>query len=353
MISVFQVFKIILGIIISAFILFFVLRFAGSYMDIGESSRQVSIIVSFKKSIEDVYTTGVSTDFEMKDSEILAYKPPYVDTSKVSYVDMDPIPLLLIPGEKFSIYRNEYDTGWWKFYLIEVLPETKILFVPLGNDERVWSVMGNITKFLPSTENTKTKVKFYLGCNKTEPDEYYPIGERNRLLDMVPKFTAFDVEMGPCGDLEYFREKGYRIITISEESTDADFLVSPIDNEIGYVYIKTGDGYEEYIYKNGLDIVALLLGGKRYYDYVNEKFLGELGVAIDVGIRETDLLTGDINLRNRCGAEFSEFRGTLDFIKEELIPELDSMEEENTKEFAYQMRESVEDYKSLERLGCG
>ncbi len=350
MISVFQVFKIILGIIISAFILFFLLRFAGSYMEIGESGRQVSIIVNFKKSIEDVYTTGVSTDFEMKDSEILNYRPPNIETP-VSFFDADPVPLLLIPGEKFSIYRNEYDIGWWKFYFIEVFPETQILFMPLGRDERIWSVMENITKFFPSTENTKTKVKFGVGCNGSD---FWLGWERYQFLErIVPSLKASELEFNPCENLEHFRKKGIKVITISEKSMDADFLVSPIDNEIGYVYIKSGDEYEEHIYKNGLDIVALLLGGKRHYDYVNEKFLRELGVGIDVGIKESNLLIGDINLRNRCGTEFSKFTGTLGFIKEELIPKLDSMKEDDVREFAYHMKESVKNYKDLEILGCG
>ncbi|UCC92120.1 MAG: hypothetical protein JSV39_02575 [Candidatus Aenigmatarchaeota archaeon] len=351
MINVFQIFKIILGVIISAFILFIVLRFAGSYTEIGESSRQVSIMVNFKKSMEDVYTTGISTDFEMKDLKIIAYRPPYIHAD-VSSVDMDPIPLFLVPGEKFSVYRNEYDLEWWKFYFIEVFPETKILFIPSGNDEKIWSVIGNMTKFLPSTENTETKVKFFLGCNKTDPVWLYPLGERNKFLDYwLPRFASveFDI-LGPCEDVE----KDYRVITVSEdESVDADFLVKPLDNGIGHVYIKNGDEQEVYVYKNGLDLVALLLGGKRYLDYLNGKFLKELEVGIDMGIRESNLLRGDMNMRRRCGTELSEFAGILGFIKEELIPKLDSMEEDDLREFNQYLMESSEMYKELNSVGCG
>lgn len=350
MISVFQIFKIILGIIISVFILFLILRFAGSYMEIGESSRQVSIVVNFKKSIDDVYTTGISTDFEMKDSEIIAYRPPYMETG-VSHVDMDPVPILLTPGEKFSVYRNEYDLGWWKFYFIETLPEKNILFVPLEDDENVWSVVGNITKFLPSTENTETKVKFFVGCNKTDPVWFWPLGERNRFLDYwLSRFIAFDVEMGPCENME----EGYEVVTVSQdESVDADFLVTPTDGGVGYVYIKNGNGYEEHIYKNGLDVVALLLGGKRYYDYLNDKFIKQLKVAIDVGIREANLLMGDTDIWQRCGNEFLEFKEILIHIKEELIPEMDSIDDSVAMEFDHYMRESVKKYKELDSLGCG
>ncbi len=355
MISVFQIFKIILGVIISAFILFIVLRFAGSYTEIGESSRQVSIMVNFKKSMEDVYTTGISTDFEMKDLEIIAYRPPYIHAD-VSNVDMDPVPLFLVPGEKFSVYRNEYDLEWWKFYFIEVFPETKILFIPLGNDEKIWSVIGEMAKSMPSTENTQTKVKFFLGCNKTDPVWLYPLGERNKFLDYwLPRFAGAEVDiLGPCDDTENLKREGYRIITVSEdESVEADFLVKPSDDGVGHVYIKNVDGQEEYVYKNGLELVALLLGGKRYLDYLNGKFLKELEVGIDVGIRESNLLRGDVNMQRRCGTELSEFAGILGFIKEELIPKLDSAEEDDLGEFNQYLMESSEIYKELDRAGCG
>jgi hypothetical protein len=349
MISVFQVFKIILGIIISVFILFLVLRFAGSYMMIGETSREVSVIVNFKKSISNVYTTGVPTDFEIKDSEILGYRPPYIETG-VSFVDMDPIPFLTMPGEKFSIYRNEYDSGWWKFYFIEAFPETRVLFIPLGDDEKVWSIMGNITRFFPSTENTATNTKIGLGC---EGSDFWFGWERQRFLDkIIPSLMTTDIDFEVCGNLDYFKKEGYKIITISEESMDADFLVKPIDNEIGYVYIKNGIDKEEYIYKNGLDIVALLLGGKKYYDYINEKFLKELEVGIDIGIKEVEFLRTDQSFRSRCGTEFSKFAGNLNLLKE-LIPEMDSTKEDDLREFAMYMKGSFENYKTLEKLGCG
>lgn len=351
MISVFQIFKIILGIVISAFILFFAVSFAAQYRDIGEAGRQVSLLVSFKKSIENVYTTAVEDDFDIEDAEILAYSSPNLIT-QVSTVNLDPIPIILVKGKKFSVYRNEYDNEWWKFYFIEVLPETKILFIPLNNDEKTWSVIGNITKFFPSTENTETKVKFYVGCNKTDTGEYYPLGERNKFMDLIPSFVAFNVEMAECENPDYFRREGYKIITISDELTDADFLVKPVDDEVGHVYIKTDDGYEEYVYKNGIDVVTLLLGGKKLYNYINDKFNKELGVAIDINVREADLLIGDYNINNRCGQELSVFASTLTLLKE-LIEKTESFDEVTAKEFNYYMRLSSSNYKTLESLGCG
>lgn len=353
MISTFDVFKIILGIIISVFILFALLRFAGSYTEIGESGRQVSVMINLKTSIENVYTTGVSADFETKESEmILGYRPPYIET-KASFVDMDPVPLFLVPSEKLSINRNEYDVGWWKFYFIEALPETNILFVPLGSGGKTLPVAGNITRFLPSTENTHIKTNVGIGCNGTE---FWFGWERYKFIDLIlPRLMATDLSLGTCENAEYFRDKGFRMVTIAEdaeEAKDADFVVNPVDEDTGYVYIKSGEDYEKYIYKNGLDIVALLLGGGRLYNYSNQKFFKELEVAIDISTRESNILMDDPHFSQRCGATLLDFVQTLDLIKD-LIPKAkESAKEEDIVEFVNYMKESEKKYRELDSLGC-
>lgn len=351
MISVFQIFRIILGIIISAFILFIIITFAGTYTEIGESSRQVSVLVSFKKTMENVYTTGIADDFDTEDYEILDYVPPHVMTGVTNFV-VEPVPLLLVPGQEFSITRNVYDTYWWKFYFVEVMPETKIMFIPLKNEERVWSAIGNITEMLPSTENVDTKVKFYLGCNKTDPSDFYPLGEKEKFLNLVPKFSAFGVEMAECDNPDYFRDEGYMVITVSDELVDADFLVRPMEGGTGQVYIGDEEDYSVYVYRNGLDIVALMLGGEELYDYFNAKFLRELGVATDLGIRESELLMGDPIMRARCRDEFHDFTSLLASMKE-LIGKLDYHDDGMAAQFNYYLREITEKYRALERSGCG
>lgn len=352
MISVFDVFKIILGVIISAFILFVALRFVGSYIQIGESGREVSAIINFKKTMEKVYTTGISADFDLKDSKtILGYRPPYIETP-IAFVDTSPIPVILVPGEKLSVHRLEYDTGWWKFYFIESLPETSVIFVPLDQSEKGWSVIGNVTKMLPSTENTNTKIKLGVGCNNTE---FWFGWERNRFMDTIlPRLATSDMVLNRCENVEYFREKGFRIITISDSDNreGADFVVSPVDDDIGYVYINKSDEYEKYIYKNGLDIVALMFGGDKLYNYTNSKFLKELEVAIDVYSEEYNVLSADAAFNARCGAASAGFVGTLSSIKD-MIPKVKGGAIEiDVRDFAQYMKASATKYKELESRGC-
>jgi hypothetical protein len=349
MLNVFDVFKIILGIIISIFIIFVVMRFVGSYMEIGESGRQVSLMVNFKKTVENVYTTGISTDFELKESEILGYRPPMIET-EVTFIDTSPTPVLLLPGKKLTVSRVDYDIGWWKFYMIEALPESKIIFVPLNANGDTWSLVGNITKAMPSTENTETKIRFGVGCNGTE----FRFGwEAYRFVEKIlPMIISGQMEFRACEDLAYFRKNGYTLVTISEKDEDVEFLVKPSEGGVGHVYIKNGDEYQAYVYKNGMDIVSLLLGGQFFYDYTNDKFLRELDVAASITSKEYNLLLNDPEINRRCGNQMNEFVALLGSIRE-TAAKLRSSDDENTAlEFTGYMRDSAVKFREIESMGC-
>lgn len=347
MMSSFQIFKIILGIAISFVVLFFAIRFVGSYYDIGESSVQVSTAVNFKKAIEDTYTTGIPVDFSMEKAEIVYYVPPQIGIEKSSF-NVEPIPIVLVAGKEFSLHRNEYDLGWWKFYFVEAFPETKILFMPLGETDDVWDAVVDITKFMPSTGNTETSVKFYVGCNETEEDRPYPLGERSKFTDYwLPRFIHHKPELVSCGGTG-----DYMAVTISDEDVDAGFLVQPRGDGTGTVRIKKGEEYEEYVYKNGLDVVTLLTGGDLLYNYMNGKFLNELRTAADISIRESELLmSSDTPLGERCGGEFSGFIATLTAIKD-LADGMEFEDEAVARSLATLLRRSMDDYEKLESRGC-
>lgn len=350
MISVLQIFKIILGIMLSAFILTILLNFSTSYTEIGESSREVEILTGLKKTIEDVYTTGISTDFEVKGFEevVDSYVPPNLMTG-VSPVSLDPVPTLFVPGEKVSIHRNEYDMGWWKFYFVHALPEMKIIMSPVGKSEAVWNTAGNITKYFPPTENTKTKVFFDIGCNDTgEQIEFFPIHrEREYFMKVVlPYLFENGYEFDPCG-----RKEGHTVITISEVPVDMDFQVIPINSEMGYVHTNnTLEGYKTYLYKNPLDIISLFLGGKKFYDYENMKFLKELSIASDLASREANLLRAKAN-KPECSSIYSKFVQILGSLKT-TIADGDYTNEDDMKELNRKIKESSETYEELEEMGC-
>jgi len=347
-ISVLQLFKIIFGVIISAFVLIIILNFALSYTNVGESSRDVEVLISLKKAIDDVYVTGIPTDFDINLEDVVGfYRPPNLVTS-VSAVSLDPIPAFFVPGKEISIHRNEYDIGWWKFQFIEAVPEMKIIFVPLGTKEVVWKTAENITKYFPSTENTKTKVLFGVGCNDTGGKNvfFFLNWERDYLIKTVlPWLHEEGYEFDPCG-----RKEGYRMLTITETPVDADFQVVPIDGEMGYVYMNdTQHGQGTYLYKTPLDIIALFFGGEDMYEYENGKFLNDLSIASDLASREASLLRGKMN--PSCDTPYSRFVQVLGHLKN-IADNGDYRNEDDMRELNRNIRNSVEIYKEMEEMGC-
>lgn len=351
MISAFQVFKIILGIVISAFILMFVINFVGSYMGVGETTRKVSLLLNFKKSVQDVYTTSVATDFDMGESEILRYVAPNIQTG-VSSMDVEPIPLIMVPGKELLVSRNEYDIGWWKFYFVQSMPKTRVMFVPLADKEESISMMGNITSFFPPDRNVETRNEFGVGCS--EGEFWVGINRKDFLDSAIPSLMASDFVFSVCGEElhERLKGEGYRIVVISHSITGDDFIVEPPQEGIGHVHVKGEDGeYGEYVYKNPMDIVSLLLGGERTYSYMNGKFMDELEAGTGTASREMGLLMGVGNIKNRCGEDIEKFRITLKEISD-LIPKLGEGKEKEFIEFTGLLVQSGDEYAELRRMGC-
>ena len=85
MIQVFQVFKLVMGIMISVFVLYFLVNYAGSYATVQEEMRLGKIMQNFDKGVRDVYTTGnpASYDGFAKAKDEISFdvaKPPGIVT---------------------------------------------------------------------------------------------------------------------------------------------------------------------------------------------------------------------------------------------------------------------------------
>jgi hypothetical protein len=138
-------------------------------------------------------------------------------------------------------------------------------------------------------------------------------------------------------------------VTISETPVDEDFQIVPVDSQMGYVYINdTFEGHQSHLYKNPLDIISLLLGGKKLYDYENRKFLKELSIASDVASREAGLL---MEKTRNPDCAYSSFIQRLGSVK----AHADGGEytnEDEMRELNRKIREASEIYKGLEEMGC-
>jgi hypothetical protein len=154
MISLYQLFKIIFGLVISGFTLFVILNFTGVYIGIQEDSQRAAILKNFIKTAGDVYISGNPAGFDdfSRQDFTLSF-----DISEpegiVSQAGKTPVffPLFLSPGKRLFIYRNELDLGWWKFRFIEAMPRTRIFFNPRSASPEAWELVRSIVLVLPDS----------------------------------------------------------------------------------------------------------------------------------------------------------------------------------------------------------
>jgi len=332
-----NLFKIIFGLIASAFILIVVFRLSSSYMDIGEVSKGINELRGFKKIVNDVYTTGLVSEYEMG-SEIKAYIPPNLVSDK-GVMEIARIPLILSPAKHFIIKRGEIDVEWWKFYFVIAVPAGGIIFIPLNKTAIVLSTIRGMVEMLPATDKTKGKIYFGIGCNDSDIFISKRWGKEYFSERVLPYFFYNpEFEFNDC--LVNDKQLAF-IITLSEEAVEFKnkngILVIPETNETGYVLTKE----KRYFYKNPLDILAILLGGERAYNHINSVFFKELKIAANFKEREMNLLQRDI--------EDEECKKLSD----EFLDELDEIRMEESLEEAYKhLAHSTDIYKYMRLKAC-
>jgi hypothetical protein len=75
MISVFQIFKMILGVIVFVFVMTLFLRVSDMYSGIGERRGEFEVVDSLDKVVMQVYTSGNPDVFSgFRDFELLLYR---------------------------------------------------------------------------------------------------------------------------------------------------------------------------------------------------------------------------------------------------------------------------------------
>ncbi len=350
MISAFQIFKIIFGIIFSVFVLILIFRFSGSYLEIGETGTRADVLMNLKKGVEDVYTGGISQDYRIRNSDdlILLYEPPELFTT-VTTLDFRPVPALILPEENVGIHRIEYDLGWWKFYFVEVLPDTTLLFNPTENTEEIWKYIYGMVRALPSTENLESKFYFALGCNSTPHD--YPIHNWER-----EKMMKYERGMKSNLDTAGFRpvlcegvNPEWKAVVISGDFTETDHpLIIPSGNGSGLFYPNTSDPAGQVFFKTPVDLVSLLFWGEDGFDYMNREFLGQLSAAAEMRIRENSLLAPRSSVE--CIMLYGEFNTILEDVSG--LSEEDHRNIGKMAGLAERLEESERKYSEIRYEGC-
>ena len=346
----FEVFKIILGLVISAFIIIMVMNFADSYIDINASKKEVSDLRAFERSVGDVYVNGIPSNYSFSDdaySSIAFYRPPQL-LAEFADIDFGFVPFFFKKGRTVSMGRVTEDLGWWRFDYIMSLPKTRIVFILVTDSPDADETVKLISSVFPDTNNVEPKMLFGVGC---EGVNYYPLETWTRdkfVHDMIPYMRSLvDFEDKCVGNVE----DDEIIIYISDETIEFEkgVLVIASGPSWGHIHTNVSGILKNYTYSDGLDIASFALGGSDFYNYKKEIYLKQLRTAADIKMNEITLLSSRIT-NPECIIKYSTFSAILQQIYD--VSLLDYQDEFNIISLSENIKRSVDFYKSLEESGC-
>lgn len=295
MISVFQIFRIIMGLIIAGFLFYVIMQFSGIYAWYQEGQQEKLIMQSFLETAGSVYVHNVPTSFiGFEKFSDLRYDSPPAISSSAGDAEAD-VPLFLRPGKSLYVYRQTLELGWWRFNWVGALPEMKIVFNPLNCSPECWKVMQDLAEILPQSRDPEITMGFCTGERELEGVE------RDYFISAIK--SPRDLNLAPC--TRSF-PPGYFLIAISDEGAvpAGGVLVEPLGNGTGYIRYKNST----FIYSDPLDILAVLMsldniwGSDTLYKYKNSLLLSELALAARKEAERCELM----RLNRRCTETYGE-----------------------------------------------
>lgn len=368
MISLYRMFQIIFGIVVSVFVLYFLIQYASNYAGFQKDVQKVTILKNLKITGESVYSYGNPVDFPDTSrydfsSCYMTINKPEPPVIKCDFGEIGSIltPMLLSVDEEVVVDRTDLNFGWHIMHWIEIMPETVILFTPMDSSDEAWNLMKNLTEALPSTENLDIKVSFGF-CDGNDVMEDLCGGP-------CEKFSFMSIIDDHRGQAERCRASlpgEYKLITISNSCnpgfSNKGVCVKLPQGGVGSAYL-AGSG-ETYIYKDSLDIIALLIGGskkdvlgktlgERLYDYKNEVWGERLSLAARIMSKRMLLVSSEYQFLGEnleCIPIYANLAGSLTSIANQAKGNYKN--EVVMRNLVTRMREAKSLYQNLIDLGC-
>ncbi len=365
--NLFQIFKIIMGLMVAGFFLFFALKFAGIYAGVQTGSIGLEETQNLKKAIEDVYIYDVDTPFRLNDVPFYA-PPPYISKSRHVKVH-DSIPFFFKPGKDLIVYKKYLDLGFTEIGWVGVLPRMKILYNPLNQPttNEDYRMMFSLTELFPQTERDKIGFGF---CNGAVPGSINSTGEFLGVIKPFIDSQPFQLNLELC--TRKTRPEEVRVIISETEEAiypeDGVFLRPiPGADGVGLIYFMGENVVGEtenftLVYKDPLDILSVLAGGIDAYEYKNRLVFEYLDVFARNEIDRAKLLAFQYSaIRDReCPVLYSDLESSLVVMGSYADRILNSGEfTENLRNFADMndtvnlvMKDVQRAYSELEDRGC-
>jgi hypothetical protein len=297
MITVYRLFQIIMGLILSGFIFYLLVSYAGNYGGVGKQATRYKTLDIFLQDADTVYFSGIPVNFEGFSGDDFSSCYPRPDYSDIyCQIDDEPyetrellVPILLKFGDDVLITRNRLDYGWTSLDYVVATTTTRIVFSPVAGQP--FDVMIEAARGLPDTSGQSPGVTFSLCDGNEIIAEYDSMKDFLDVLDGL-KSTEFSKDIEKC---TVSLGSGDVLVTVSDScgpgSVSSGICLISSPDGVGEAYI-AGSG-DTYVYKDPADIAALIIGGDRQdefgqvlggetWEFKNSMMLHTLGVAAKI-----------------------------------------------------------------------
>ncbi len=370
MLSVFQIFKVILGVIVFIFVMTFFLQITDMYAGIGERGESLEFANALGTTVKQTFISGNPTTFQgFTGFEFVVYEPPtlkFLLGRKTMAVPTFMLPTL----EEMAFKKDCEEYGWYSFCWVYAYPTSfTVIFTPEENTPEVRQLISDIVTTLPDDIE-------FADCSGSGTSK----GSKQQFMDFVTATGSNSMGGEEYAACNLSIPDHFRLVTIT---TDTDAI--PRRNEIILVPSASGGTYKENVnglwklvdgtadtirdghYNSAGDVYFLLTTGQNALDCKNEEMKNELRIAADVMKRRTFLILDMMEKYNRqpcnecptpfpkaCGYEpygdlFEDSELYGDFL-DSLVDLNDDLE--NEQDYRFNLEESIEKYNCLKDAGC-
>jgi hypothetical protein len=158
MLNVFDIFKVLIGIVIFVLLITLFLRFSGSYSELGETGQQYDAVNAFDTLLRNTYTSGNPGEFGGFGKIEVTFDPPGEPRPSESARIVFPsgqktlsVPAFVMTGEgKMAASRTCDDYGWFSFcYVISMPMDDTVLFSPVTGLDGEKNIIRGVVESLP------------------------------------------------------------------------------------------------------------------------------------------------------------------------------------------------------------
>lgn len=356
MISVFQIFRVLMGVIVFIFVLTFFLRISDMYSSTQVRGNMLETVNVFDHTATQVYTSGNPSTFPgFDDFEILVYEAPKIKHNAGQKTLSVPVFFVTGTGEVL-LERRCLEFGWYRWCMVLAFPRgTKILFTPLDNTQQTRDLIVEVVDNLPST------IQFGF-CNGNDART----ANKDDFLSFIAGSAGTSYQQCDVSLPEH-----YRLLTISSSG-----LPQPQDNQTvfhmiidpaaGEVYdAAPGGSAQSRPYHGWMDIAVFMTGGHKALDHKEAVFTLELGAATSIMHQRTVLVSQKTKEHNRqpcleCSTPFPEPCGWTDYrsndhesqIYKDFISSLLTLQGAIGGSYHSQLDDTIIKYEELKNQGC-